>query len=359
MHSPEDILIGAKPAIAVPVAPGSEEVGAPESPLCIPTMPQIERVTVLTPQRLRLLIIGGSGFVSGALARAAVNAGHQVTAVTRGIRPLPEGVRALRLDRDTPGALQQALAEERRRLGDNALYDLVVDCIARTPEHARQDLDLFGGTGEQLLLLSSDLVYEPEQRSYPQREAHAAFISGSGAAAQMRQCEELFLQARANGITNWCIFRPTAVIGAGGSLALAPELQSFTEAELRAALTAGTPLNLVGGGRRLLQPLAVSDLAELILACPKLPELSAKCFDCAGPEVLELRQLLQMAAEFFRGSCVINELPFAESAASHPEWRPALCHRIYSHCALRAAGFPVPHTTPADALQQQLGGSNT
>ena len=46
-----------------------------------------------------VLIVGGGGHVSGAVARAALRRGHQVWALTRGRRALPEGVRSLVADR--------------------------------------------------------------------------------------------------------------------------------------------------------------------------------------------------------------------------------------------------------------------
>ena len=42
-----------------------------------------------------LLIVGGSGFVSGTVARRAVAAGWRVWVVTRGRQPLPDGVVAV------------------------------------------------------------------------------------------------------------------------------------------------------------------------------------------------------------------------------------------------------------------------
>ncbi|EMF01396.1 NAD-dependent dehydratase [Streptomyces mobaraensis NBRC 13819 = DSM 40847] len=55
---------------------------------------------------LRLLVLGGTGFVSGAIAREAVARGHDVTCVARGTggEP-PAGARLLRADRAAPGAL--------------------------------------------------------------------------------------------------------------------------------------------------------------------------------------------------------------------------------------------------------------
>ena len=41
---------------------------------------------------MKLLILGGSGFVSGRLAQIAAAQGHEVWCVTRGNRPIPEDV---------------------------------------------------------------------------------------------------------------------------------------------------------------------------------------------------------------------------------------------------------------------------
>ena len=55
---------------------------------------------------LRVLVMGGTGFVSGAVAREAVARGHDVTCVARGTgTSLPEGARLLRADRNAPNAL--------------------------------------------------------------------------------------------------------------------------------------------------------------------------------------------------------------------------------------------------------------
>ena len=84
---------------------------------------------------MQVLIIGGSGFVSGTLARAARDAGHDVTVVTRGQRPVPEGVRALTADRKDPDAFAAAIE------GAGTRWDLAVDCIAYQAEDARQDVE--------------------------------------------------------------------------------------------------------------------------------------------------------------------------------------------------------------------------
>ncbi len=72
---------------------------------------------------LNILIIGGSGFVSGTLAERALAAGHAVWTVTRGQRPVPDGVISLVVDRSERDVFAETVG------GVDVFWDLVVDCI--------------------------------------------------------------------------------------------------------------------------------------------------------------------------------------------------------------------------------------
>ena len=81
---------------------------------------------------MNLLIIGGSGHVSGTLAQAALGGGHDVWTITSGKRPLPEGVNPLISDRHDYEALTTIVA------GEEIVWDLVVDCICYDVPDIRQ-----------------------------------------------------------------------------------------------------------------------------------------------------------------------------------------------------------------------------
>src|SRR5262245_58255017 len=53
----------------------------------------------MIPLMAKILILGGSGFLSGTMAREAVGEGHEVWVVTRGQRPLLAEVQAIVADR--------------------------------------------------------------------------------------------------------------------------------------------------------------------------------------------------------------------------------------------------------------------
>jgi len=58
---------------------------------------------------MNILTIGGSGHVSGAIARTALAQGHAVWTITRGKRPLPEDVVSLIAERHDNDAMEAAV----------------------------------------------------------------------------------------------------------------------------------------------------------------------------------------------------------------------------------------------------------
>ncbi len=74
---------------------------------------------------MRLLVLGGTRFLSRAVAEHAVEAGHEVTSACRGTDRLADGVRHLPLDREGGSAA-----------GLTDAFDAVVD-VARTPSWVR------------------------------------------------------------------------------------------------------------------------------------------------------------------------------------------------------------------------------
>src|SRR5688572_15612860 len=97
----------------------------------------------------KLLILGGSGFVSGTLARAALANGWKVWVVTRGKRSLPEGVVGLHADRHDHAAFEQAIE------GAKTGWDMVVDSIGYEPADAKQDINVFRRRTKQLVFIST------------------------------------------------------------------------------------------------------------------------------------------------------------------------------------------------------------
>ena len=110
---------------------------------------------------MKVLVIGGSGFLSSAVVTESLQAGHEVTIYTRGQRPVPEGVKAITGDRKQVDAFVGAMA--------GRPFDAVMDCICFTAQDAQADLRAFAGRIGHLVVISTDFVYGP-QRTLPMDE---------------------------------------------------------------------------------------------------------------------------------------------------------------------------------------------
>jgi len=294
---------------------------------------------------MNVLLIGGSGFLSGAMARLAVTAGHRVWALTRGLRPVPQGVQALVADRHDTAALEHALR------GSGQTFDLCVDCIAYRSEDMRQDVRLLPGIARHLVFISTDFVFDPSQRRFPQPAEHQAFLRDESYGAHKRRCEELLL-ATDPGSMRWTILRPCHIYGPGSQLGCLP--QHGRDPELLARLRRGEALRLVGAGYFLQQPVFAEDLARIALACPRAAGAQDRIFQAAGPDVVESRRYYGTLAELLGVGLRIEEVPVDAYRAAHPEHVSFLCHRTYDLGPLAAAGLPVPCTPLIEGLRQHV-----
>ncbi len=111
---------------------------------------------------MKILFIGGTGIISSACSQLALERGHDLYLLNRGLttkRPVPAGAKVLHGDiRDRESA--------RTALGDHQ-FDAVVDWIAFTTDHIETDLDLFRGRTGQYVFISSASAYQTPPLSVP------------------------------------------------------------------------------------------------------------------------------------------------------------------------------------------------
>jgi nucleoside-diphosphate-sugar epimerase len=111
---------------------------------------------------LKVLFIGGSGVISSASTRLAVERGIDLHVLNRGestTHPLPDGVTVHHADvRDAESV--------RAVLGDTE-FDAVVDWVAYTPDHVRADIELFADRTAQYVFISSASAYQTPPARMP------------------------------------------------------------------------------------------------------------------------------------------------------------------------------------------------
>jgi 2'-hydroxyisoflavone reductase len=165
----------------------------------------IERATA----PMRLLILGGTGFIGPHLVRQALSRGHHVTIFTRGRRDgdLPDGVTRLVGDRN--GQLD-ALKDGK--------WDAVIDDSATNPDWVKQSTDLLKDKAGRYLFTSSTGVYYPylTPKADESVKTHMDYIDpkdqDEAYAVSKARCEAEV--ARVFG-DRGLVVRPTYIVGPG------------------------------------------------------------------------------------------------------------------------------------------------
>lgn len=118
---------------------------------------------------LKVLVLGGTGVISSAVVRRAVEVGHEVTVLNRGRSQVaaphtpPDGVRTLQADLRDQSAVRSAVGGEE--------FDVVASFFSFVPQHVRADLDVFSSRTGQYLFISSASAYQTPPARLPVTEA--------------------------------------------------------------------------------------------------------------------------------------------------------------------------------------------
>ena len=156
---------------------------------------------------MKVLFIGGTGTISTACTRHAVDAGVELTLLNRGQRQadLPDGVETIQADiTDVEGT--------RRALGDRT-WDAVVDWIVFDTDQVERDIGLFAGRTGQYVFISSASAYQKPPTDFVITESTPLVNPFWEYSRKKIACEErLLAQHRADGFPV-TIVRPSHTYG--------------------------------------------------------------------------------------------------------------------------------------------------
>lgn len=101
---------------------------------------------------MKVLLIGGTGVLSTAVANEAVKQGMTVFMVNRGSRPLPNGVVLFKSDKDDFDNIE-------RLIGENS-FDAVIDFLCFTDAQTTKSFNFYKNYTQQYFFISSCAVYD-------------------------------------------------------------------------------------------------------------------------------------------------------------------------------------------------------
>lgn len=218
---------------------------------------------------MKVLVIGGSGFVGRNLSRELAARGHVVTVLSR--TPDIDGATDIR---SVSGDVTRYDSIEDAFEGQDVVVNLVALSPLFTPEGGNEMHDRVhrGGTENVVAGAEAHDVERIVQMSAlgADPDGQTAYIRAKGSAETAVRESSL----------DRVIVRPSVVFGDGG------EFVSFTR-----TLTTPYVSGLPGGGKTRFQPLWVGDLVPMLADCVERDEHVGATYELGGPEVLTLAEV--------------------------------------------------------------------
>jgi nucleoside-diphosphate-sugar epimerase len=277
----------------------------------------------------RVLFVGGSGIISSACSRLAVERGIDLFVLNRGSttdRPLPSEVTVLRGDIRDPASVKDALGD--------LDFDAVVDWVAFTPEHAQTGIDTFRDRTGQYVFISSASAYQtppgrlPVVESTPLRNPFWRYSRDKIA------CEDLLVAAyREHGFPA-TIVRPSHTY----DKTCVPFNGGWTVPH---RMRQGKEIVVHGDGTSLWTLTHHIDFARGFVPLLGHPRAIGETFHLTSDDVLTWNQIAAAGAAAAGVEARIVHVPSAVIAAADPEWGAGLLgdkahSMVFDNAKLRA-----------------------
>jgi nucleoside-diphosphate-sugar epimerase len=229
---------------------------------------------------MKVLFIGGTGFISTAVSRLLVATGNDLTLLHRGLHhPTLPGVEHLTADIHQPATVEAALAARR--------FDVVVDWIAYTPADVERDLALFRGRVAQYVFISSASAYQKPPASYLITESTPLYNPYWSYSRDKIACESRLLLAYREEGFPVTVVRPSLTydpnfpiaIGGWGCYTLADRLKN------------GQPIIVHGDGASLWVVTHAEDFARGLVGLLGNEQALGHAFHITSDEVLTWNQI--------------------------------------------------------------------
>jgi nucleoside-diphosphate-sugar epimerase len=260
----------------------------------------------------KVLFIGGSGTISSACSRLAVERGIELFVLNRGAstaRPLPPQATILHADIRDPAAAKDALGGHE--------FDAVVDWVAFAPEHVQADIDLFRGRTGQYIFISSASAYQtpparvPIVESVPLRNPFWQYSRDKIA------CEELLVAAYRDEGFPATIVRPSHTY----DKTLVPFDGGWT---VLGRMRRGQEIVVHGDGTSLWTLTHHEDFARGFVPLLAHPRTLGEAFHITSDDVLTWNQIAHGLAAAAGAPARIVHVPSDAIAAADAEWGAGL-----------------------------------
>ncbi|MBS1701563.1 MAG: SDR family oxidoreductase [Armatimonadetes bacterium] len=260
---------------------------------------------------MKVLFIGGTGIISSGCAPLALDRGIDLYFLNRGksTRDTPEDAKQIFGDVRDPKSMEEALA--------NMTFDVVVNWIAFTPDHIRQDIEMFAGKVGQYVFISSASAYQTPPSTLPVTESTILDNPFWEYSRNKIACEEMLVEAYRKMKFPMTIVRPSHTY----DQRLLPFDHGWTVVD---RMRKGKPVVVHGDGTSLWVLTHHKDFAKGFVPLLGNSHAIGEAYHITSDELLNWNQIYDIVAAA-AGTTARKVHIASETLAAHdPNWGPGL-----------------------------------
>ena len=261
---------------------------------------------------LKVLFIGGTGIISSACARLAVERGIDLHVLNRGRtshRPLPPEASVLHADLSDRASVRDALGDQE--------FDSVVNWFAFTREDVAADVELLRGRTGQYVFISSASAYQTPPARVPVVESTPLSNPFWQYSRDKIACEDVLTRAYRDDGFPMTIVRPSHTY----DRTLVPFDGGWTAV---ARMRQGRPVVVHGDGTSLWTLTHHEDFARGFVPLLGHPRTLGEAFHITSDDVLTWNQIAQALAAAAGSDLRVVHVPSDAIAAADPDWGAGL-----------------------------------
>lgn len=232
---------------------------------------------------MKVLFIGGTGIISSAVSRLAVQKGIELYHLNRG-----QSHRKIDGVKQIIGDIRNI--EQTKTTLKNYFFDVVVNWITFTPEQAQTDIEIFKGITNQHIFISSASAYEKPISKLPITEETPLINPFWQYSRDKAECERILLDAHKNQNFPVTIVRPSHTY----DFTLIPTDWGYTILD---RMLKGKKVIIPGDGTSLWVLTHNTDFAVGLVGLFGKKEALGEAFHITSDELLNWNQIYKMMAD--------------------------------------------------------------
>ncbi len=262
---------------------------------------------------MRVLFIGGTGNISTAVSRLAVEQGIDLYLLNRGETKVAiPGTKTLIADIHQPETVRQAVQE--------LTFDVVVNWIAFVPDDVQQDLEIFRDKTKQYIFISSASVYQKPPVHPVITESTPLYNPYWDYSRNKIACEDFLMNAYRSEDFPITIVRPSLTYGTHFPIAIGGwGCYTLTDRLLR-----GQPIIVHGDGSSIWPVTHAADFAKGFVGLLGHPQAIGQAFHITSDELLTWNQIYATIAAALGVEPKLVHIPSDFIAQVKPDWGPGL-----------------------------------